>query len=150
MTPGARISPSLPNELIEVIVVQLDPASSAGREALARLLCTSSAFWELAAPLLYHSLSFQAEEFIWLFDGLSDDVNDPEYPWTTPTPVPALSERKRRSLTFVRSLRLGGELAEDVLQRLVELSLPNTPMFHGVDKLCLAGANDLDYYCFGP
>ncbi|KAL1407962.1 hypothetical protein Q8F55_004759 [Vanrija albida] len=140
-----RLSATLPNEIVEQIVTNLDPQLPADRHALANLLRTSQAFWELAAPLLYHSLRFEHDKLISLLDG-----PDGEYyrhvvgkiRWRPPPPMP-FSERKRRSFTFVRHFRLTGYLYEHTTRRLIYVSLPNTPLFPNVEKLCLVVRSDL-------
>ncbi|KAL1407963.1 hypothetical protein Q8F55_004760 [Vanrija albida] len=122
-------APTLPNELIQSIVAELDPNSPTDRQALATLLRCSSAFWDLVAPVLYRSLAFDGDEVSFLIDG-------PHKPWETPAQLP-LSDRKRRSLTFVRRMVIGGDIEPWILERLAAVSLPHTPLFPNVDKLHL-------------
>ncbi|WOO78161.1 uncharacterized protein LOC62_01G001711 [Vanrija pseudolonga] len=133
-----RISPTLPNELIVLIIAKLDPDIPADQAALASVLRVSSEFWELGAPLLYSSLYFHGDELYRLLD-CPPESNEAQQP---------LSDRKRRSLAFVRHLRIGGGIESQTLERCVDVSLPNTPLFPNVEKLKLGGRSDHDTWCY--
>lgn len=123
-----RISPTLPNELIEIIIVKLNPDVPADQATLANVLRVSSEFWELAAPLLYRSVFFDGDELFKLLD-------------CEPKCKQPISERKRRSLSFIRRLNTGGGIEAQTLERFVDVSLPDTPLFPNVEQLHLGGCS---------